>query len=201
MDNDPKLAANLPEYYREMHGKGLFLGDTWRAKLQLFTDFMATYGSLTHGGRLTVADNTILDFGCGPQGGLSALDATTLSGRKVIPFDPYVHRYAGEPWGKRFDTFFSCDVFEHLPTLDIFQAVVQFRKHIPVQRAFIVLSTRAANKCLPNGMNAHLTVKSADWWRGVFEVILGGHFDCPLCLVYPDEGSAAFGFTRKAIKK
>lgn len=45
----------------------------------------------------------------------------------------------------------------------------------------LVVSTRAANKVMPNGMNAHLTVRPADWWVGFFDATIGRRFTMDRC--------------------
>lgn len=189
MNSDARIEQQLPGFYRELHAKRAFLGDTWRVRLPLYRAFLEDHGGPMPRG--------VLDFGCGPSGGLAAAGPEVLGGRICIPYDPHVAAYAADPWDKPFDAFFSCDVFEHLTQTRLFELLSRIKKKPGLRTAFISLSTRHANKTLPNGMNAHLTVRSVDWWRGVFDVTFGNHFDCPLCVVFPEEGSAVFGFVRK----
>jgi hypothetical protein len=114
------------------------------------------------------ADYPVLDFGCGPAGGPAA-----LLGADAVPYDPYVRAYAADPWAKRPRGVFSCDVLEHLPlhALRALTGRIAAARH--VRAVMFVVSCRAANKVMPNGMNAHLTVRPPAWWDGFFEATLG----------------------------
>src|SRR5215213_8430850 len=86
--------------YRELHAKKLFEGIAWKNVYELFAESIPD-----------LSNKTILDFGCGPRGGL----AEFLGDQKVISYDPYIEAYSTLPWSRRFDVLFSSDVLEHLP--------------------------------------------------------------------------------------
>lgn len=133
--------------YRAMHKQSAFRGDTWRSHLRQLRD--------------TVPDldnRVIVDFGCGPKGGLSAELPSN-----VIPYDPYVPQYSKLPWTAKIDVVFSSDVLEHMTRTQIDQFLGNARGANP-SFVFLVVSTRPAQKKLPNGVNAHLTIKPAAWW-------------------------------------
>lgn len=175
-----KLEEKLPEMYRQMHREGAFKGDSWRQHLDGLKGALA----LRPSGR-------ILDYGCGPTGGLAK-----YFGDVVISHDPYVEKYADDPWGKQFDVFFSSDVFEHLPLETLLQLVRRICKHKPIAIVYIALSTRHANKIMPNGLNAHLTVRSAQWWKGFFEGQMFPHFRFVKMEADLLREEATFSFTR-----
>ncbi len=151
--------------YQQLHGEGKFKGVTWRAHLE---DFRRAVPNL--------ASKRILDYGCGPRGGLAE-----EFGENVISHDPYVERYAALPWQQKFDVVFSSDVLEHMPLLECSQFLQRVRTS-QAEHVFLVISTRRASKRLPNGANAHLTVKSADWWLSFLQDGLSAEFTPTLAL-------------------
>jgi hypothetical protein len=101
---------------------------------------------------------TILDFGCGPLGGVAQ-----KLGDRVISYDPYVEEFSSEPWGKDFSVIHSSDVLEHMTWTEIKKFLCNAEKS-SAEHIFLVISTRKAGKDLPNGANAHIMVKSGKWW-------------------------------------
>lgn len=154
------LEDQLPGMYREMHAAGAFQGLSWEPHLRDLKNFL----SFRESGR-------ILDYGCGPLGGLAK-----HYGQGVVAYDPFVEKFAADPWKQDFTTFFSCDVMEHLTLEQLHQLMRRLCKVEKIRFLFIVLSTRPANKLLPNGLNAHLTIRTAQWWKGFFDASLGLHF-------------------------
>ncbi len=153
----------LPKYYDRMHNEGQFKGHTWRAYVHELEAFVPE-----------AATRTYLDFGCGPKGGLAE-----RFGDRVISHDPYVPQFAASPWSRSFDVVFSSDVLEHMPMIEIQELM---KRIVDSQAKYVLLaiSTRKAGKHLPNGANAHLTVKSARWWTNFFRRMYGDTFQLEL---------------------
>lgn len=181
-----KLTDLLPGFYAELHAKGAFRGDSWRRHAAAFQRFLGP------------ANRVVVDFGCGPAGGLAEYVPLAAAGVRVVPHDPYVPAFAGDPWKEGVDALFSCDVFEHMPAEQIHQVLRRLCKSTTVTHAYVVLSTRPATKTLPNGLNCHVTVKPAAWWQGFLDATLGLHFDCRVSVAYVHEDEAVFGFVRRA---
>jgi hypothetical protein len=157
--------AYYDHLYVAMHHSRAFRGDTWRAHLTQLREIVPD-----------LDQRTILDFGCGPKGGLAA-----EYGGRVIPFDPYVSEFSAPPWSKSFDVVFSSDVLEHMTLVQIHAFLHHIRTCAP-EFAFLVASTRPAHKSLPNGANAHLTVKPASWWLATVSSALGNEYAPKLAL-------------------
>lgn len=134
-------------FYIQMHKDGGFKGTSWQHKYQ---DFERCIPDL--------ASKTIIDYGCGPLGGLAQ-----KLGDKVISYDPYVEKFSTPPWDKPADVVFSSDVLEHMTWPDIQEFLGQARR-TTAEYIFLIVSTRRASKLLPNGSNAHLMVKPGEWW-------------------------------------
>lgn len=150
-----------------MHESGLFPGTTWRVQLPQLYEVVPD-----------VSRRYIVDFGCGPRGGLAE-----EFGANVICYDPFISEYCDSPWSKSFDVFFSSDVLEHMTRLQIDALLTQIRQKHP-EVVFLNISTRQARKRLPNGANAHLTVRPAHWWFRKISNGLGRRYN--VCLAKSD---------------
>lgn len=167
----------LARLNREMHANGAFPGQSWRAQLEALARFVP---DLEH--------KTILDFGCGPLGGLRQ-----HFGDRVIPHDPFVDAYSAAPWSSPFDVVFSSDVLEHMRLADIVSFLEQVSRS-SARYVFLNISTRRAYKPLPNRANTHLTIRPAHWWLETITKALGPQFAPKLAEadLLRDEGTFCF---------
>ncbi len=160
--DNPKRSALLPGWYADMHAAGKFSGETYKAYLGELAEFL---------GRPLEGLPSVLDFGCGPNGGLSTLG---LPAGVVTAYDPYVPRFSADPWKGRSSPYalvFSADVLEHLTVAQLRRLAVDLEGS-KAERVFLVVATRPAMKAFPNGDNVHLTIEAADWWRGFLQAAL-----------------------------
>jgi hypothetical protein len=115
---------------------------------------------------------SILDYGCGNS---KLLDKIETEAEKY-KYDPAMEEY-NELKIDKVDLLLCTDVIEHLPV----NLIHDFIKRLKALSENIILciSTQPAEKTLPNGMNAHLTIMSIEAWI----VLLRMHFDnvliCP----------------------
>lgn len=105
---------------------------------------------------------TLLDFGCGK--GLQYSEWKHHEDMGIMPalYDPAVPDYKELPDGP-FDGVFSTDVMEHIPEEQIpetFDAITRRADRF----VFLAICTRPAIAILPNGDNAHCTLKPIEWW-------------------------------------
>jgi len=99
---------------------------------------------------------TILDYGCGKaQNHPKEWNATK--------YDPAVPEFSAKP-DRRFDLVISTDVLEHIPEESIDEVLKDIFNYSD-QWVFLTICTREAREILPNGMNAHATVKPEEWWN------------------------------------
>lgn len=170
-----------PEYVaklnREMHAHGAFPGHSWRAHIEALERFVPD-----------LRQKTILDYGCGPLGGLRQ-----EFGERVIAYDPFVEAFSSPPWARPFDVVFSSDVFEHIPAGEIPPLLEKIRQS-QARYVFLNISTRRAYKALPNRANAHLTVRPARWWLNTLTRALAPEFRPALAEddLLRDEGTFCF---------
>jgi hypothetical protein len=181
-DNPSPRFLQLDEQYRQLHELGL--------EREGETKPVFSGGSLLH--HIAVVERlaretkarTVLDYGCGKALLYKEKDLT-LPGGRVIPsvkeawgmeeirlYDPGVAEYSARP-EECFDGVVSTDVLEHIPEEDIDWVLGDcFR----MARRFVYMNIASypAQKILPNGWNAHVTIKSPEWWRLRIEKIAQG---------------------------
>jgi len=166
----------LGDLYREMHEKGTRDAGAGKSGANTFPggsllQHIATVEKLA---RHTGA-RSILDYGSG-KGVLYQQENLKLPDGRAIPsvkafwgvddirlYDPGVEEHAARPQG-RFDGLVSTDVLEHIPEEDIDWVLGEC---FAFARKFVYMNIASypAQKVLPNGWNAHITIKSPEWWR------------------------------------
>lgn len=117
---------------------------------------------------------TVLDYGCGgadwsqngfdQETGRSAIDYFGIS--QVNLYEPARDIDQRE----MSDCVVSFDVLEHIFISDVpnvIRDMLRFAKKI----AIINVACYPANALLPNGENAHITVRHPIWWKGMFDAI------------------------------
>lgn len=130
--------------------------------------------NLAHG----VQAKTGLDYGCG-KGNQYAKEflydnaAGTLEyflGFTVDKYDPAVEQFAGTQLETPRDLVWCTDVMEHIPEEDI-DFIVGELNRLSSKALFVTVATYPAKKSLPNGENAHVTVKPREWWEERFRPV------------------------------
>jgi hypothetical protein len=102
---------------------------------------------------------SVLDYGCGKGTLAPVLKAIGLD---VAEYDPAIPGKDGEPC--KAGLVVCVDVMEHVePNCvdDVLQHIAGLAKSL----AYFMIDNGPANKTLPDGRNAHLTVKGQAWWR------------------------------------
>lgn len=97
----------------------------------------------------------ILDYGCGK---------CTLA--KSLPFaiqnyDPFIPEHAARPHPA--DLVVCTDVMEHVEEAYV-SSVIHDIYDLCKKAVFFQIATRPASKTLPDGRNAHITIKDINWW-------------------------------------
>ena len=107
---------------------------------------------------------TALDFGCGKglQYQQHRLHEVHDWGLMPSLYDPGVKAFAVLPDGP-FDAVICTDVLEHIPALFINETLHKIFSR-STRMVYLNISIRLAVKKLPNGENAHCTVKQPEWW-------------------------------------
>ena len=83
---------------------------------------------------------------------------------------------------KQADCVVCMDVLEHIFMEDIPRVVSEL---FSLSKKLLIVNVACyqANALLPNGENAHITVRSPDWWRGVFDVVSSDYKNIEVILI------------------
>ncbi len=102
---------------------------------------------------------SILDYGCGRH---TLAKALRIKGVQVRQYDPAVKGYELDP--EPADLVVCNDVLEHVEP-QCLDAVLKHLVSKVKQVGLVIVATNVAMKQLPDGRNAHLIVRDAEWWR------------------------------------
>jgi len=161
--------VELLALYRRMHDEGVpaqnlpaaatFSGVSLQPYMRTVGGLIARFGC-----------KTLLDYGAGKAQGYEAATARTKDGREVkglqaiwgldaiTLYDPGFGPHASLPAGT-FDAVICTDVLEHCPEEDLRWIVGEL---VAYARKFVLagVASYPAAKTLPNGENAHVTIRS-----------------------------------------
>lgn len=103
----------------------------------------------------------VLDYGCG-KGKLIACLKEKYPHITFVGYDPAVDEFSNCP-DMKFDLVINTDVLEHIPENSLENVI----KHIAQlsENVYFALHHSKAVATLPNGENAHCTVKSPEWYK------------------------------------
>lgn len=160
LKND-KASANIDDkyinMYKELHEDMEGFGRSSNAyfdEVCLFIDYLKP--------------ESVLDYGCG-KGAIIKLLQEKYPHIKFYGYDPAVPKYQ-ELTIKKADFVINTDVLEHIPEMSLDGIINDISKIS--QKAFFALHHAPAVAILPNGENAHCTVKSLKW----YEKLIGRHY-------------------------
>ena len=111
---------------------------------------------------------TLLDFGCG-KGDQYTIEKSHMGWGGILPhlYDPAIEKYNKAPEGT-FDGVLCIDVIEHVPEFLIektLNSIYSYAKKF----VYFAIPTYKASLQLPNGENAHITLKERQWWSRAIE--------------------------------
>jgi hypothetical protein len=115
-------------------------------------------------GRHSDATFRLLDFGCGKSPLVDLLSeraAGKTPALHVQRYDPAIPEFSSPP-DRGFDLVINTDVLEHLDENEADLLISDVAER--TSAAYFKISTRVAWTFLPNGENAHATVKNSRWW-------------------------------------
>ncbi len=107
---------------------------------------------------------SIIDYGCGQSQLANFIIYCGI--QKVCQYDPAIEIYSKKPSGT-FDLLINIDVLEHIPEDELDSIIRDMRSYSDF--AIFIIDVRPAKTILPNGMNAHVTVRPVEWWRKKLE--------------------------------
>lgn len=135
---------------------------------------------------------SVLDYGCGN----TSWDAQGFDGEKsakqffgvgtVWGYEPGIGLDERQPA----DAVVCFDVLEHVFLADVSSVVWDLFSY--AQRLLVVnVACYPARSVLPNGENAHITVRPPIWWKGVFDAVAPAFPDVIVCLYASTEYAKA----------
>jgi trans-aconitate methyltransferase len=116
--------------------------------------------------------SSVFDFGCGRNANIIIHLAEKFPHLKLLGYDPAITENTKLtsnvlPNNSKFDLVISTDCLEHVPENELSQCFEIF-KQVDPKYMLHVICTRAAEQTLPDGTNAHKTIKPRIWWRKKF---------------------------------
>lgn len=110
--------------------------------------------------------DSVIDFGCGRSLDIAALwpHASHCYYDPAIPGMDTLPEHA-------FDLGYCTQVMEHIPEAELPEVLATMKALSP--NWLLTIHTGLANQILPNGKNAHVTVKPESWWLAKFEAAFG----------------------------
>ena len=181
-----KKGNDLIKLYEDMATKGIDRVDGTR-KEKVYNDFqLRKFRNICKHQISNKKIKTVLDYG----GGGSDWDApaydpgTNQSAKQFFQIER-VHTFEparGLMEKKKADCVVCMDVLEHIFIEDIPKVVSEL---FSLSKKLLVVNVACykAAALLPNGENAHITVRAADWWKGVFDVISSNYKDIEVFLI------------------
>lgn len=175
-DNPSPRFRQLVEFYRQMHDGGtgkLAAGQTFDGVsltphipriLSIIQHFksksLLDYGS----GKATIYERKAFPIGKGTKMG-TLKEYWGLD--RVQFYDPGYEPYAALP-SESFDGVISTDVMEHIPEEDVDWIADELLGYAR-QFVYACVALYPAQKLLPDGSNAHVTLKEPVWWAERFD--------------------------------
>lgn len=132
------------------------------------------------------AIGSVLDYGCGGSDWRAAgFDETT--NQSAVEYFALQHAWRYEPARglderRRVDCVISFDVLEHIFIADVPTVLRDIFAYASKLVVLNVACYPAAAK-LPNGENAHVTVRDPAWWKGMVDGISVEFPDTSVCLI------------------
>ncbi len=141
--------------------------------------------------------STVLDYGCGGSDWQSS-GFDEESGQSAIEFFKLQDAYRYEPARnvderQRVDCVVSFDVLEHIFISDVPHVLRNMFSYASKLIVINIACYPAAAK-LPNGENAHITVRHPFWWKGLIDGISSEYPTISVCLICSPEWKKSVPF-------
>ena len=189
-ENPSPEYLEMVEMYSTLHRQGALTErpDEKKAPVETFSGKMIVEHAPSIGELIARSGSqTLLDYGAGKGQAYQRKDIELENGETATSLKEYwklesVRCYdpGHEPFSQlpteRFDGSICIDVLEHITEPDlpwVLEEIFGFAKKF----VFATVACYPAKKHLPNGQNAHCTVRSPDWWRGLVHGVAMRHTD------------------------
>jgi len=160
--------------YEEYHAiEGKYPGNSYKHQHPDIAQCVVKYGA-----------TSMLDYGCGKGNQWTNSQFWKEWGFMPHLYDPAVPQYNKLPT-QTFDAIISTDVFEHIPEAEIPGVLYWMFLHAN-KFIFLGIANTPAKAILPNGENAHCTLKSHKEWEKLIRSCATKQIDVIL-KTYPDK--------------
>jgi len=198
----------LLDLYGQMHEEGrpntghsaesTFSGISLTEHVEPIAELVARHGA-----------RTILDYGSGKATLYQPAPGQDPDSRfKVMPrwsnaevtcYDPGYQPFSG-PYADHYDGVITTDVLEHIPAEDIPWVLHHLFAHA-TKFVYAVAACFRAKKILPDGTNAHCTIRTADWWAGQMALVARAYPGVAWTLCAQEKSPFAFEQRKKLFKQ
>lgn len=189
-DNPSPEYREMVEMYSTLHEQGAetVRADEKKTANETFSGKMLLEHAPSIGEMISrTGSQTLLDYGAGKGQAYQRKDIQLASGETAPSLKEYwnletIRCYdpGHEPFSQlpsdRFDGTICIDVLEHITAPDlpwVLEEIFGYARRF----VFANIACYPAKKHLPNGQNAHCTVRSPDWWTGLVHGIAMRHTD------------------------
>ena len=175
--NNKELSSHgqkLIAFYKEIASSGVSYRDGTRNE-NAYNDFqLRKFRNIVQSKLVSPEIRTVLDYGGGGSDwDAGSFDADSGSSAKeffkldnVIKFEPARNMLTKA----KADCVVCMDVLEHVFIADI-NMIVEELFELADKLLIVNVACYKAAALLPNNENAHVTVRSPDWWKGIFDVV------------------------------
>ena len=181
-----KKGQELINLYEKMAKEGYFRSNQERVEVA-FSDFeLRAYRNELRVLFEEQSIRSVLDYGCGGSDWLAkGFDEAT--GQSALAFFNLHHAYRYEPARnlderQAVDCVISFDVLEHIFIADVPKVLRDMFTHA-TKLLVLNIACYPAVAQLPNGENAHITVREPAWWKGMVDSISVEYPDISVYLV------------------
>ncbi len=169
-DETPKVLLNSATYQHMDEGEQLIAQYRWLHQLGKYFRGRQARNHSDEIRDIIAHTNarTILDYGCGKGWQYTKMNIHKKWGvPEPIMYDPAVPGIDKKPRA-RFDGVICTDVLEHIPANDIPRVLEEIIAYAD-RFVFLTIALYPASKLLPDGRNAHVTIRPAAWWHDQIE--------------------------------
>lgn len=106
--------------------------------------------------------NSVLDYGCGRATLKKVLIDNGVDPDLIFEYDPAIPGKDQRP--KPADLLVANDVLEHIEP-DYLDETLSFMRSLAIKGAYFTIALTPSKVSLPDGRNAHLMIKSSEWWQ------------------------------------
>lgn len=190
LNPSPEYRDSL-EMYSTLHREGADSErkqDTKRTAKQTFSGKMLVEHAPSISALIRRTESrTLLDYGSGKGEAYEGKDILLAGGESVTSlkdywklnnislYDPGYEPFSQLPTGQ-FDAVICIDVLEHITESDLPWVLDEIFEYAN-EFVFANIACYPAKKLLPNGMNAHCTVRPPQWWTGLIHAVAMRHTD------------------------